>query len=236
MLLISTKGSLLRLVVYRGQRYTSDSASAKLFADALKEESEQAQKTTLNDLAPESGNWTGEESTHDAVLRMLVDKYKPLRSGTVRTSEQKIRATLPNVVTYNEQDPQPLLPPISHPNGEYHPWMANFKSPSHASTPAIRAGRFDAPLPKSPTLFSEETKPIDPKAQRRIKSAARLHQARETSLDYRLGRPVKAVTQANPVSLKGWASLVEERIEVKRNLSQVFGMELTTCWIRTRAA
>lgn len=35
--------------------------------------------------------WTGEENTRDAVLRMLVDTHKPLRSDVVATAEQKIK-------------------------------------------------------------------------------------------------------------------------------------------------
>lgn len=35
--------------------------------------------------------WTGEENTRDAVLRMLMDTHKPLRSDVVATAEQKIK-------------------------------------------------------------------------------------------------------------------------------------------------
>lgn len=36
-------------------------------------------------------NWDGEESMQDAVLRMLVDKYRPLRGETIRSAEEKLR-------------------------------------------------------------------------------------------------------------------------------------------------
>ena len=35
-------------------------------------------------------NWTGNESIEDTVPRMLVDKYKPLRTGTIQTAEEKM--------------------------------------------------------------------------------------------------------------------------------------------------
>ena len=38
-----------------------------------------------------NNDWTGDESIQDAVLRMLVDKYKPLRAGTIRTAEDKLK-------------------------------------------------------------------------------------------------------------------------------------------------
>lgn len=40
---------------------------------------------------PDDRIWTGEENTRDAVLRMLMDTHKPLRSDVVATAEQKIK-------------------------------------------------------------------------------------------------------------------------------------------------
>jgi hypothetical protein len=66
-------------------------ASSKLFADAKHEERAGASRTvTLPGTTPEQPNWTGEERMEDAVLRMLVDKYKPLHSGTIQTAEEKM--------------------------------------------------------------------------------------------------------------------------------------------------
>jgi DnaJ family protein C protein 28 len=68
-------------------------ASSKLFADAEHEERAGAAPTrtaTLPGTTSEQPNWTGDEQVEDAVLRMLVDKYKPLRSGTIQTAEEKM--------------------------------------------------------------------------------------------------------------------------------------------------
>lgn len=54
--------------------------SAKLFADAQKEE--ERVKDSRSELRHSQGPiWDGDESTQDAVLRMLVDAHKPLRTG-----------------------------------------------------------------------------------------------------------------------------------------------------------
>ena len=56
---------------------------------------------------------------------------------------------------------------------------------------------------------------------KRSEIAGRLTRAKESSLDYRLGitKNMKGGVRArpNPVSIKGWVGLVEERIEVRRN-------------------
>jgi hypothetical protein len=57
--------------------------------------------------------------------------------------------------------------------------------------------------------------------KQRSEIAGRLTRAKESTLDHRLGitKSIKSGMQArpNPVSIKGWAGLVEERIEVRRN-------------------
>ena len=62
----------------------------------------------------------------------------------------------------------------------------------------------------------------------RMQQGVRLSQARESTLDYRLGIKSSAVAgqfrRPNPASLKGWASLVEDRIEVCQRRRLVFGM------------
>src|SRR4051794_36119672 len=71
-------------------RRNYQSASEKLFADAEKEEKydqELAQtKERLEQRLMQEHNWTGDEKVEDTVLRMLVDKYKPLR-GSMQTSD-----------------------------------------------------------------------------------------------------------------------------------------------------
>ena len=76
--------------------------SAKLFADAAQEEAEEhanesQRKSRLSFLENQHANWDGEERVEDTVLRMLVDKYKPLRGGTIRTAEEKLKHMPPSV-------------------------------------------------------------------------------------------------------------------------------------------
>lgn len=219
-------------------------------------------------------NWTGDESTEDAVLRMLVDKYKPLRSGTTQTAEEKmlkeppkttpsstpilgesktqtsLRAALEARIGAVEIEvdaalggyqvkttpaaptrptltgswaTEPLLP--SNPN--HNPWDTTFKPPAEWT---------EAPSIKHASLVSTSTKksgpgagPEDPKQKKeerekvkKTKTAGRLGQAKEAMLDYRLGLKGGSAGDAdrvgpgrvNPSSLKGWTSLVEDRIEV----------------------
>ena len=231
-------------------------ASSKLFADAEHDvRADRARATsprtaTLIRAASEQPNWTGDESVEDAVLRMLVDKHKPLRTGTIRTAEEKIRRPPPQVaaqqpeihptsIVDNEsavssssqsrvyRADEPLLPAVEG----HKPWLTTFKVPSHA-TASIRYGHFSttgSPFsPETSMRNSSQTGPVDSDRARRkerdVKKrseiAGRLTRAKESSLDYRLGitKNIKSGVQArpNPVSIKGWAGLVEERIEVRR--------------------
>ncbi|KAF5371287.1 hypothetical protein D9758_004245 [Tetrapyrgos nigripes] len=90
-------------------------ASDKLFADAAREEAAEAQPLLDASANSRTGsgksqylqslenqhmqyNWDGDERMEDAVLRMLVDKYKPLRTaGGIRTAEEKLKANPPRV-------------------------------------------------------------------------------------------------------------------------------------------
>lgn len=69
--------------------YTAEPASSKLFRDAEREErGPMAPPSSLHD-ALNDPVWTGEERMEDTVLRMLVDKYKPMRRGeSGREAEQ----------------------------------------------------------------------------------------------------------------------------------------------------
>jgi len=198
--------------------------------------------------ALEHPNWTGDESMEDAVLRMLVDKYKPLRTGTLQTAEEKLRRAPPQVTVEQpampsvsaSEDPstatssshpqvrqveEPLLPAVDG----HKPWLSTFKVPSHA-TASIRYGNFpavgSASSLKSPVRSSTQTgRADDDRARRkegemkkRSEIAGRLTRVRESTLDYRLGITKNGVqARRNPVSIKGWAGLVEERIEVSQN-------------------
>jgi hypothetical protein len=118
-----------------------------------------------------------------------------------------------------------LLPAVEG----HKPWLMTFKVPSHASA-SIRYGQIPAVGSASPSTSSTrraaQAGPADDDRRRRNERevrkrsevVGRLTRAKESTLDYRLGitKNVKRSMQArpNPVSIKGWAGLVEERIEV----------------------
>ncbi|KAL1747274.1 hypothetical protein HDZ31DRAFT_32346 [Schizophyllum fasciatum] len=241
------------------------SASAKLFADAEREEEElleNARRSKLPFLENRHENWTGEERIEDAVLRMLVDKYKPVRGGTVRSADEKLKTAPPKpasqgpdalAMEIDELEAQlqtnrittssgsstiaghspsvtgswanePLLPAIEG----HRPWHTVYRAPSHA----VASVKF-ARLPPSPS--PPKAAPTDERVARKEKEVAkrtahvgRLHGAREATLDYKLGLGAgrakgqpPTITEAtgarpNPVSVKGWTSLVEDRIERAR--------------------
>src|SRR6266702_685966 len=222
-------------------------ASSKLFADADREGTP-PRPTILPRTAPEHPNWTGEESIEDAVLRMLVDKYKPLRTGTVQTAEEKMCRAPPPVGTQpptmlpiSETPPpspsssshlhvyradEPLLPAVEG----HKPWLTTFKVPSHA-TASIRYGQITTAPSSSPSTSAGPSRTVgtteqaddracrkkERDAKKRSEIAGRLTRAKESTLDYRLGIKSASSGRArpNPVSIKGWAGLVEERIEVR---------------------
>jgi len=230
------------------RRYKHDaSASTKLFEDAKREEQEEKREIerkeqTMNALLTSQAdrNWDGDEPIADAVLRMLVDKYKPLRSGTVITADEKLVKSAPTVragnvrldpsfseptreeafitnrtLAYPKLDPpkplkdQPLLPAIEG----HRPWQTNFTAPSHA-TASIRIGNFGAVKTGHPPVLDEKVKKQEKENKRRFQTAFKLEGAKESVLDHRLGVKQQRRAQANPATMKGWRSLVEERIEV----------------------
>ncbi|KAI6100263.1 hypothetical protein F5141DRAFT_1009706 [Pisolithus sp. B1] len=207
-------------------------ASAKLSEDAAREEvgteihaSEvQGGRRKLSRTEHHHENWSGEESVQDAVQRMLVDKYKPLRTGIVRTADEKLKdappqitseTTYPGVRTWKEIANEPLLPAVEG----HKPWHTTFKAPSHASA-SIKFGNIELPSTRSVSAPTDErTRRTERELLKRKEQASRLTRARESTLDYRLGlrdgsdrRPARV----NPVTLKGWQSLVEDRIEKAR--------------------
>ena len=206
-------------------RRSYQSASHKLFADAEKEEKydqELAQtKERLEQRLMQEHNWTGDEKVEDTVLRMLVDKYKPLR-GSMQTSDMKLKANPPQV-TQRTADLSTTMEHVILPGIEGHkPWMTTYTTPSFAVNPSIRAMRLP---PKAANQRSnvDETMPVKgPTREERLRIAEvnRLASARERMLDYRFGSLQSDATsegpKVNPKSLKGWASLAEERINVRQ--------------------
>jgi len=227
-----------------------NSASTKLFEDAKREEQEEKQtierrQQTTNALLTRQAdrNWDGEEPIADAVLRMLVDKYKPLRSGTILSADEKLSKAAPNVrvgrilpsssesaqeetliapnrpLTYPKVDPsrplkdQPLLPAVEG----LRPWHTNFTAPSHA-TASIRLGNIE-PLKSGPSpVLDEKAMKLEKENKRRFQTAFKLEGAKESVQNHRLGVGQRRGTQANPLTMKGWMNLVEERIEVYHNI------------------
>ncbi|KAG2155082.1 uncharacterized protein EDB93DRAFT_1248037 [Suillus bovinus] len=175
-------------------------ASDKLFADAEREQAEEAQSpkpsiSNIPRLQSQDENWTGEESIQDAVLRMLVDKYKPMRSGPIRTADMKLREAPPRHTTY--------------------------KTPSHASA-SIKLGNFTPTSARTPgvhTVADERTRKTERELARRKEQAGRLTRARESTLDYRLGLKNgdrQPAARRNPVSMRGWQALIEDQIQKAR--------------------
>ncbi|KAK6974601.1 DUF1992 domain-containing protein [Favolaschia claudopus] len=203
--------------------------SAKLFADAAREEAEAQPPSRVVD-RQEDLNWTGDERIEDMVLRMLIDKFKPLRTGKIQTAETKIRNSPPQVQVYQEpriSDHTP--PPTALPSGgswadvpllpgspDHRPWHTEFKVPTHAQA-SIRFARFPGPSSSSRTPLGAESEQTR-RAEKEIhKKVGRLIGARESIIDYRLGlgpnSKASGMSRVNPVSVKGWTSLVEDRIE-----------------------
>ena len=241
------------------------SASAKLLEDAKREEQEEKleierREQSMNALLTSQGgrNWDGDEPIADAVLRMLVDKYKPLRSGTIITADEKLSKSAPTIrvgaipsdsslppseatqeqgliassqpLTYLKVDPskplkdQPLLPTVEG----HRPWHTNFTAPSHATT-SVRIGKFE-PVKSGPSpALDEKTKKKEKENKRRFQTAFKLEGAKESVLDHRLGVKQQKRTQANPVTMKGWSGLVDERIEVCLTARPDLSRFLTLC-------
>ena len=216
-------------------------ASAKLFEDAsnpaeLAEERKlAARREHLEQVMgvgrQQGGNWTGDESLQDAVLRMLVDKYKPLRDveGGIKTADEKLK-TNPPLVTgsrieemggEDEEGSRIIrtntVPPILPGVEGHEPWMTTFKTPSFAQNPQVKAMHLPPLRPpgkSSPTAKAEgdSKAKADRGKMKRVKEAARIGNAKEKTLDYRYGGG--RGSPRNPTTMRGWQSLIDDRIEV----------------------
>jgi len=243
----STKPLITRRCFHAARAQNNQRASAKLFADAEQEEAEQARNPTpstskIPQLQSQDENWTGDESLQDAVLRMLVDKYKPMRTGFVRTADTKLREAPPKVhaetyvversaEAWQEIANKPLLPSVEG----HKPWHTTYKAPSHASA-SIKFGNF-APVSARTSGVSgvedERTRKTERELAKRKEQVGRLTQARESTLDYRLGlknSDGQLAAHPNPVNIKGWQALVEDKIEV----GSVTRFELYSTYTRGR--
>lgn len=223
-------------------------ASAKLFEDASNpaeraEERRLAARREHLELVMGVGrqqgeNWTGDESLQDAVLRMLVDKYRPMRdtAGGIKTADEKLKANPPLVnrglieemVDEDDEDSRiirtntiPNQPPILPGIEGHKPWMTTFKTPSFAKSPQIKVMRLP-PLgsskgsPTTTKTEGESKAKVDREKVKRVKEATRIENAKERMLDYRYGAggSTAGVSAPNPTTMKGWQSLIDDRIEV----------------------
>ncbi|PVF96304.1 hypothetical protein CPB86DRAFT_775810 [Serendipita vermifera] len=234
MRLVTKRSPLFTIKLYRQNTSTGyQSASEKLFADAEIEENDtelRTMKEKLEQRLMQEQNWNGDENIQDAVLRMLVDKHKPLRSGPIRTADEKLKANPPKVsgapaIDYEGQS----IPVKGESDGameEHKPWMTTYKTPSFAVHPSIRAMRVSPQSASKRSQLDEVTPVKGPTREERLRlaQANRLASARDNMIDYRYGG-IKGTTtttttpegpRTNPKTMKGWKSLVEERIESAR--------------------
>nr|GAT59732.1 predicted protein [Mycena chlorophos] len=197
--------------------------SAKLLADSLKEEAEAKVRRVL--ISEQPPNWDGEERIEDTILRMLVDKQRPLRTGTIQTAEQKIHKAVESGKLQPHVQVQAHLPPgasswtdvpLLPGSANHRPWHTEFKAPD-VSSPSVRHARMDPAPRKDPGL--EDDRVHLERAQKELhKKLGRLSRAKESTLDYRLGLGVNASQgrRPNPVSMRGWTNLIEDKIEKAR--------------------
>jgi len=190
--------------------------SAKLLAEALEEED--AVRSSRADLKHTQGPiWEGEESTHDAVLRMLMDAHKPLRTGEgVRhdTADKKIKAMikgmdmeprLANTETNQEDisaattEGAPNLHRTTIPPHLHRPWHSTYTGADQSTdTPQVKYGTFIKRKADGDSLTNILELHLPPgadgkmrakvrDARRSNKATRRYDQAREGAIDYRLG-------------------------------------------------
>lgn len=190
--------------------------SAKLLADAIEEELAAASPSRDHLRQSQGPVWTGDESTEDAVLRMLVDAHKPLRTGEGikhNSADQKIKGWMkglklePRLGTAAASAPEigsdmetsnlhrTTIPPHLH-----RPWHSTYTGSSSqaAEIPQVKYGTFikrRADGDSLQNILELQLPPgADGKTRARVKEARRsgkivrrFEKAREGALDYRLG-------------------------------------------------
>lgn len=139
--------------------------SAKLFSDAVEEETAGIESSSRKHLVQNQGPiWTGDEEMQDGVLRMLIDAHKPLRTGQGvkhSSADDKIKGWMKNLkleprlgkvpdqdessstsstTASEETNPhRTSLPPHL-----FRPWHATYTGDTAASdaTPKVKYGTF----------------------------------------------------------------------------------------------
>jgi len=225
-------------------------ASSKLFADAEHEErtSVALTRTSIHQgTTSEHPNWTGDESIEDAVLRMLVDKYKPLRTGKIRTAEEKMHRAPPQnscVTSRNDayvhvrrRTPIFFWPPCSSSRRTDLACSGGPQAVAYEVQGTLARNCVDSLWSYSYCwhriiLYKLRAGSCSSRADGRRSHTSQRARGQEAirncrTVDYRLGitKNIKSgmgmQTPLNPVSVKGWAGLVEARIEVRCALSMI---------------
>jgi hypothetical protein len=185
--------------------------------------------------------WTGDESVRDAVIRLLMDKHKPLRTGSIVSSDVRIREMsrktdmTPRVFEESATPPpvaDAILKEREIPAEDFKPWHARYVRSTSATTPRVYYGSMPTQgLQSNVSLLDRPALPIDPTARRAEKNRRRTEErvqrvegAKDGALDYRLGggqgyqtRGASAAgggVRGGPSGVRAWQNLVEDRIEV----------------------
>jgi len=231
----------VRVVGLLGHARYSQRASDQLFLDAEKEERDIKLKER-HGWSVDDPVWTGDERLEDAVLRMLMDKYKPLRSG--KSSRETEKGRLSNLQKSSER-PLSSIEERQAPTKPYtpegQPWNAVFVTPTHAraDAPKVYRGRYlNVEVPKSDMakkldsmgLSSTQLPLANRQAMghvrqslRRAVDSARVENAMQMKLNHSGKGSVTAehVQQHRPMiammgAVKGIAGLAEQKIEEAR--------------------
>lgn len=201
--------SVVRVIlpVIRSASTSSESTgSARLFQDAVEEEERETSKRSTRDhlRLTQGPIWMGDEVMPDAVLRMLNDAYKPLRSGEGvkhTSADDKIKGWMKGIkmqpkvggATRDEDTPASVhrttIPPHLH-----RPWHSTYTGDNQQEeAPKIRHGMF---MQKKADANALENilELHDPKTKARVRELRkagrlikRVEHAREGALDYKLG-------------------------------------------------
>lgn len=213
------------------RRHSSTSASQKLFADALEEEEREraapraasrAEQLVAQHVEPV---WTGDERMEDTVLRMLLDKYKPMRSGSKEDGlARRLQQAKPTPRTPGPAPPVPDKPwnitfvGLHTPGGEPKVHRGKIAPPPTRLDRVMHArGVLQAPIKPGDTRAKTELK----KTLGRIATRDRIEAAVGASLDY-AKRPANASLhdleheREQPLIVggqRGAAALAERRIQ-----------------------
>jgi len=187
--------------------------AAKLFADAIAEESLGSSSSSRDHLRLTQGPiWDGDESQPDAVLRMLIDAHKPLRSGEgVKhdAADEKVKGWIKGLKMEPRipvRTPQPSEVKVDAEPGAAHrttipphlhrPWHSTYTGETRTKeAPQVKYGMFIRKSADGGSLANLMELQLPPnadgktvKALRRAgKVVRRFEKAREGAIDYRLG-------------------------------------------------